>query len=90
MIETFLFLQKLKDMWKEENNSLSKIFEFKDFKNAFAFMTKVAIEAEKMNHHPNWSNEYNKVTIKLHTHSEGNTVTEKDRKLAEIIDKHYQ
>ena len=66
-------------MWKEENNSLTKTFEFKDFKNAFAFMTKVAFEAEKMNHHPNWSNEYNKVSIKLYTHSEGNTVTEKDR-----------
>lgn len=77
-------------MWKEENNSLIKTFEFKDFKNAFAFMTKVAFEVEKMNHHPNWSNEYNKVNIKLYTHSEGNTVTEKDKKLADIIDKHYQ
>lgn len=77
-------------MWKEENNSLTRTFEFKDFKNAFAFMTKVAFEAEKMNHHPNWSNTYNKVSIKLTTHSEGNIVTEKDRKLAEIIDKHYK
>lgn len=76
-------------MWKEENNSLTKTFEFKDFINAFAFMTKVALEAEKMNHHPNWSNEYNKVIIKLNTHSEGNIVKEKDRALAEKIDKHY-
>lgn len=49
-------------------------------------MTKVAIEAEKMDHHPNWSNVYNKVTIELTTHSEGNKVTDKDRKLAAMID----
>lgn len=49
-------------------------------------MTKVAIIAEKMNHHPNWSNVYNKVTIELSTHDAGNVVTDKDRKLAEAID----
>ena len=74
-------------MWKEEDNKLTKTFEFKDFTEAFGFMSKVAIEAEKMNHHPNWSNVYNKVSFELTTHDEGNTVTEKDRKLAEIIDK---
>ncbi|MEQ8362544.1 MAG: 4a-hydroxytetrahydrobiopterin dehydratase [Cyclobacteriaceae bacterium] len=73
-------------MWIEENHKLKKTFKFKDFSEAFAFMTRVAILAEKMNHHPNWSNVYNKVTIELNTHDAGNIVTEKDRKLAEAID----
>lgn len=73
-------------MWKEENNCLKKTFEFKDFKQAFGFMTKVAIEAEKMNHHPLWTNVYNKVSFELSTHDAGNSVTDKDRKLAKIID----
>ncbi|WP_445710695.1 4a-hydroxytetrahydrobiopterin dehydratase [Flavobacterium sp.] len=72
-------------MWKEENNSLSKSFEFKNFIEAFSFMTKVAMIAEKMNHHPEWKNVYNKVDIILTTHDEGNTITEKDRLLAEAI-----
>lgn len=74
-------------MWTEKDNKLTKTFEFKDFTEAFGFMTKVAIEAEKMNHHPNWSNVWNKVSFELTTHDAGNMVTEKDRKLAEIIDK---
>lgn len=73
-------------MWKEDNNKLVREISFKNFTEAFGFMTKVAIEAEKMDHHPNWSNVYNKVTIELTTHSEGNKVTDKDRKLAAMID----
>jgi 4a-hydroxytetrahydrobiopterin dehydratase len=73
-------------MWKEENNTLKKAFKFKDFKEAFAFMTKVALTAEKMDHHPNWSNVYNTVTIELSTHDAGNKVTALDRKLAKAID----
>ncbi len=73
-------------MWKEENNSLKKVFKFKDFKEAFAFMTKVALIAEKMDHHPDWSNVYNTVNIKLSTHDAGNKVTDLDRKLAKAID----
>lgn len=73
-------------MWKEEDNRLKKVFEFKDFKEAFAFMTRVAFLAEAHNHHPNWSNVYNKVIIELTTHDAGNQITEKDRKLAEAID----
>jgi 4a-hydroxytetrahydrobiopterin dehydratase len=73
-------------MWKEENNKLLREITFKNFVEAFGFMTKVAIEAEKMDHHPYWSNVYNKVTIELTTHSAGNTVTDKDRKLASVID----
>ena len=74
-------------MWKEENNTLYKKFEFKDFSEAFAFMTRVAIAAEKMDHHPTWKNTYNKVEIWLSTHDSGNKITEKDRKLAANIDK---
>lgn len=74
-------------MWIEENNALKRTFQFKDFINAFAFMTKVAFIAEKMNHHPNWSNVYNTVEITLTTHDAGNIVTEKDHQLAKEIDK---
>jgi 4a-hydroxytetrahydrobiopterin dehydratase len=73
-------------MWEEKNNTLYRKFQFKDFSEAFAFMTRVALEAEKMDHHPDWSNAYNKVEISLSTHSAGNVVTEKDRKLAKKID----
>jgi 4a-hydroxytetrahydrobiopterin dehydratase len=73
--------------WTTENNKLKKTFTFKDFIEAFAFMTKVAFVAEKMNHHPTWTNTWNKVIIELSTHDAGNIVTEKDRKLAEEIDK---
>ena len=73
--------------WTTENNKLKKTFTFKDLIEAFAFMTKVAFVAEKMNHHPTWTNTWNKVSIELSTHDAGNIVTEKDRKLAEEIDK---
>jgi len=73
-------------MWQETNNALYRKFEFKDFSEAFAFMTRVAIEAEKMNHHPRWSNVWNTVEIWLNTHDQGDIVTEKDRKLSKQID----
>ncbi len=76
-------------MWTEENNQLKRNFQFSNFIDAFGFMTKVAFVAEKMNHHPNWSNVYNKVEIALCTHDAGNTVTEKDRKLSAEIDRIY-
>lgn len=74
-------------MWKEENNTLHKTFEFTDFSEAFAFMARVAMAAEKMDHHPTWKNTYNKVEIWLSTHDAGDIVTGKDHKLAAIIDK---
>ena len=74
-------------MWTEENNSLNKTITFLNFTEAFAFMMQVAFIAEKMNHHPTWKNVYNRVEISLNTHDAGNTVTEKDRKLAQAIDK---
>ncbi len=72
--------------WTENNNKLEKSFEFKDFSEAWAFMNRVALLAESQQHHTNWSNEYNKVTISLNTHDAGDIVTEKDYKLAEAID----
>ena len=73
-------------MWKEEQHQLVRTFKFKDFSEAFAFMTRVALEAEKMNHHPFWINVWNRVEIRLSTHDAGNTITEKDRELAHKID----
>ncbi len=72
-------------MWEERDNALHATFEFKDFREAFGFMTAVAMLAEKQNHHPEWSNVWNKVHIKLTTHDAGNTVTEKDQKLSAAI-----
>lgn len=76
--------------WKEEDNKLKAIFEFKNFIEAFAFMTKVAFLSEKHNHHPWWSNVYNKVTIELCTHDAGDIVTEKDHNLATKISEIYE
>lgn len=73
-------------MWTEKDNTLYQKFTFKDFSEAFAFMTRVAMEAEKMNHHPLWTNVYNTVEMWLSTHDAGNTVTEKDHKLSKRID----
>ena len=73
-------------MWTTDNNVLYKKFEFKNFSEAFAFMTRVAIEAEKMDHHPKWTNVYNTVEIWLSTHDAGNIITDKDTKLAAKID----
>ncbi len=73
-------------MWKEDDNKLYREFVFSDFSEAFAFMTRVALAAEKMDHHPLWTNVWNKVEIWLSTHDAGDVVTAKDRKLAEKID----
>ena len=74
-------------MWIENNHQLYKKFEFNDFSEAFAFMTRVAIEAEKANHHPLWTNVWNSVEIWLTTHNEGNIVTEKDKTFSATIDR---
>jgi 4a-hydroxytetrahydrobiopterin dehydratase len=73
-------------MWEEKNNTLYRKFTFKNFSEAFAFMVRVALEAEKMDHHPQWTNVYNQVEISLSTHDAGDIVTDKDRKLAKKID----
>jgi 4a-hydroxytetrahydrobiopterin dehydratase len=73
-------------MWKEKDNKLTRSFQFKDFRTAMAFMNKVADVAEELDHHPWWSNVYNKIDIELTTHDAGNTVTDKDKELARRID----
>ena len=73
--------------WKEANNHLTKTFKFKDFNEAFGFMTRVALIAEQMNHHPTWTNTWNTVSFELSTHDAGDKVTEKDKQLAEAIDR---
>lgn len=73
-------------MWQTINNKLYQKFEFKNFIEAFGFITQVAILAEKANHHPTFTNTYNKVEIMLTTHDAGNTVTDKDLQLAAQID----
>lgn len=73
--------------WKEENDQLTRSFEFKDFSEAFGFLARVAIAAEKANHHPEIKNVYNKVTLALTSHDAGNKVTDKDCDLAKAIDK---
>ena len=71
--------------WNKSKDLMERTFTFADFQQAFSFMVQVAMEAEKMDHHPDWSNSYNKVRISLTTHDKG-TVTEKDDRLATIID----
>ncbi|MBK9400386.1 MAG: 4a-hydroxytetrahydrobiopterin dehydratase [Bacteroidetes bacterium] len=73
-------------MWIEKDNKLTKTFKFKDFTEAFGFMTRVAFIAEKMNHHPDWRNVYNTVEISLNTHDAGGVITDRDKNLAEKID----
>ena len=73
-------------MWTEIDSKLIRDFRFKDFSEAFAFMTRVALLAEKLDHHPTWTNTWNQVSISLSTYSAGNTITEKDRTMAASID----
>lgn len=72
--------------WKEENNKLHKTFVFNDFAEAMAWMVKAAFAIEKLNHHPEWTNVYNRVSVSLCTHDAGNVVTDKDRELAKVLD----
>jgi len=76
-------------MWTEKDNSLQRSFKFKNFIEAFAFMTEVAFHAEQQNHHPNWSNVYDTVDFQLNTRDADDSITEKDRKLAAAIDSVY-
>ncbi|TNE80977.1 MAG: pterin-4-alpha-carbinolamine dehydratase [Bacteroidetes bacterium] len=77
-------------MWKESENALERSYEFKDFVAAIAFMVNAAMYIEQLDHHPIWTNVYNKVFVKLQTHDAGDTVTDKDRKLAEVLDQVYE
>lgn len=77
-------------MWREKDSQLYREFKFKDFMEAFGFMSQVAEAADGMNHHPKWTNQYNKVEIWLTTHSAGDKITDKDRKLAKAVDAIYE
>ena len=81
-----IYVMPKKTMWKELEDALTAELEFKDFAEAFAFMTDVAALAEEHDHHPEWSNVYNEVTIRLTTHDAGNQVTDKDHKMAGAIE----
>ncbi|HLP32112.1 MAG TPA: 4a-hydroxytetrahydrobiopterin dehydratase [Bacteroidia bacterium] len=72
--------------WTEENNQLSKTFKFNSFAEAISWMVKASFIIEKMNHHPEWSNVYNKVHVVLRSHDAGNIVTDRDRELAKALD----
>ena len=72
--------------WEERDGALRRRFKFANFSEAFAFMTRVALLAEKRNHHPDWSNSWNTVDIALSSHDAGNVVTDRDRDLASAID----
>ena len=74
-------------MWKEINNKLEKDFTFNNFKDALEFINKVGDLSERLNHHPEIYNIYNKVTLKLSTHDMGDIVTDKDYQLSSEIDK---
>lgn len=69
----------------EDRDAIQKTFTFKSFNQAFSFMTRVAMEAEKANHHPEWFNVYNRVDVTLRTHDAGG-ITEKDIKLAQFME----
>lgn len=80
-------LKKLPD-WQQKDNKLRARFKFNDFKAAFAFMTQVALAAEKLDHHPDWSNSYSLVTIELYSH-QANAITNFDLQLATQISQLY-
>ena len=73
--------------WTFRRDALAKNFQFKTFREAMGFMVRAAFEAEAMNHHPEWTNVYNKVVVRLNTHDAGGKVTAKDVELAGRIEK---
>ena len=72
--------------WEESTNELTKTFEFNSFEEAVHFMVRASEQISQLNHHPEWTNVYNKVMVKLSTHDAGNIVTEKDWELARVLD----
>jgi 4a-hydroxytetrahydrobiopterin dehydratase len=73
--------------WAFERDALAKNFQFKNFREAMSFMVRAAFEAEAMNHHPEWTNVYNRVAVRLNTHDAGGKVTAKDVELAGRIER---
>jgi 4a-hydroxytetrahydrobiopterin dehydratase len=87
VMPTLVAMTDASTAWTESDGALRRRFQFANFSEAFAFMTRVALLAEKAGHHPDWSNSWNTVDISLTTHSAGSTVTDNDRNLAAAIDK---
>lgn len=79
-----------RETWEETKDSLQKTFEFKDFEDAMYFMQMCIQPIQELNHHPMWSNVYNKVHVSLQTHDDGNIVTEKDKELSVELDKVFR
>jgi len=75
--------------WTEADNALVKVYAFDSFPQAIAFMSTAAPLIDAMNHHPEWTNVYNRVTVRLTTHDAGHRVTDLDRQLARVLDEHY-
>ena len=71
--------------WRRESDALAKTFRFGSFREAFSFMTRVALEAEVLNHHPEWTNVYDRVSVRLSTHDAGGKITARDVELARKI-----
>ena len=91
MVERKVYIwENYSTMWRELDNKLVREFRFKDFQEAFTFLTRVAFLAEKHGHHPAWFNVYNYVRVELSTHDAGDVVTERDRRLAVAIDEILQ
>jgi 4a-hydroxytetrahydrobiopterin dehydratase len=81
------FFMDIPENWELAGDRLRRSFEFRNFSEAWAFMSRVALAAEKQDHHPNWSNAWNRVDIELTSHDEGNSVTDRDLRLAAAINK---
>lgn len=76
--------------WKIEDHYLCKTFTFKDFESSIDFMKQASVQISILDHHPTWTNIYNKVEVKLTTHDKGNVVTEKDLQLAKVMDEIFE
>lgn len=76
--------------WTEKNNALHKSFSFDNFKQAIDFMSHCREDIDQVNHHPEWTNVYNRLEVRLCTHDAGNVITEKDHQLAKLLDEKYR
>ena len=72
--------------WTEQNNKLQKTYKFNTFIDAINWMQKASVKVDELDHHPEWTNIYNKVHVTLSTHDVGNIITDKDRELAKVLD----
>lgn len=90
LIQYFKSMNQEPSEWQESGQALHKTFYFKDFLEAIEFMKQAASSIEALHHHPEWTNVYNRVTVRLTTHDAGHTITPKDYQLAQVLDRHYE